>query len=107
MSDDEIAIFKEHIAFTSVAQAFEPIESFVDVKIQVLTQTHAANVEFCADVFVTVALGFQIQGHHPTAYDGMFMLQSLVFQLQDVVFRELNAFHQATPLLGSLSDGKH
>lgn len=103
MSNDEIAILKEYIAFAPVAQAFEPIETLFDVTVQVLTQTHAANVEFRADVFVSEPLGFQIQCHHPTADDGVFMLQALVFQLQDVVFSELDAFHQATPLLESLS----
>jgi hypothetical protein len=80
VSDDNVAVFVEEIAFTMVAKAFEPIESFVHVEIQIFVEAYVTDVELTADVLVAIAPGLQIQGHHSAAHNGMFVLQTFLLE---------------------------
>jgi hypothetical protein len=93
ISDDDISIFIQHIALSSVSEALEARDSFIQVPIQVLAQAEAADAELIADVFVVMAPGFQIKGHHPSAHNWVPMLKTFLLELQDLLFREVDASH--------------
>jgi hypothetical protein len=55
ISDDTVSIFFEEIASATVPKAPKPIESFINVPIQVFTEALMRDVEFIANVFVIIA----------------------------------------------------
>jgi len=99
MSDDNVSVFIQQVAFSLVAKVLEAIESFFQVQVQVFIETHMTNAEFATDLFVTIPHCFQVQGHHPATDNGVFMPYPFFLELKDLGFRECDAPHRGPPVL--------
>ena len=101
MSDDNVSVFIQQIAFSLVTKVPEAIESLFQVQVQVFIEAHMSNVEFTTDLFVTIPRGFHVQSHHPATDNGVFMFYPFFLELKDLGFRKWDAPHTGPPVLGS------